>query len=221
MEFTFGIITDGSHDDRIAAIVDSIVWQDIPENKYEIIIVGNTNYIPEHPLNIKYIEFDEKAHPGGTAWITRKKNLINKHARFNNVVFMHDYIFLREGWYEGFKVFGDDWNICMNVILNYDGTRYRDWVVWEYQKYNKPIIFLPQYTFNRTEDMYISGAYWVSKKNVIADIPFDESLHWGQSEDVIWSRKAIPSYGYKMNMFSAVQLLKQKDVVAIRAPELR
>lgn len=41
MDFSIGIITDGSADNRISKIIQSIINQNIPN--YEIIIVGNSS----------------------------------------------------------------------------------------------------------------------------------------------------------------------------------
>ena len=121
MEFTFGIITAGNLDTRV---INSIYQQGIPKDKFEIIVVGG-DYIPEYP-DIKHIEFDESKRP---LWITRKKNMITKNAKFENIVFLHDYYFLWRSWYEGFLKFGNDWDVCMNKILNLDSSRFRDWIV--------------------------------------------------------------------------------------------
>jgi hypothetical protein len=43
MEFTFGIITDGTQDIFLQLILNSIYEENIPH--YEVIIVGNTNII--------------------------------------------------------------------------------------------------------------------------------------------------------------------------------
>ena len=84
MNFTFGIITSGNSEDNINLIIDTIESQNIPF--YEIIIVGQAH------LNrnlTRIIPFDENIKK---AWITKKKNLITKHAKYENIVYLHDYI---------------------------------------------------------------------------------------------------------------------------------
>ena len=66
MEFTFGIITNGSCDNYIQEIIKSIEKNEIPI--YEIIIVGNTRI--ESTINIQTFVFDEGMKEN---WITRKK----------------------------------------------------------------------------------------------------------------------------------------------------
>ena len=63
--------------------------------------------------------------------------------------------------------------------------------------------------------MYISGAYWVAKKSVMEQEPLNENLCWGESEDVEWSYRIRQNYRYKMNPYTSVKLLKQKERILI------
>lgn len=216
MNFTFGIITNGTEDNRINQIIDSIEKQNIPN--YEIIIVGNSKIVRD---NTKVIEFDESVFP---AWITRKKNIVTDLAQFENVVYLHDYIELDDKWYEGFLKFGNDFDVCMTKITNTDGTRYRDWFIciWD-----NPIIMqiagperkcLIPYDENRfKKHMKFSGAYWVAKKEVMLEVPLDERLGWNDpkgGEDYVWSKEIREKYEFSMNSYSEVKLIKSgKDRV--------
>lgn len=218
MNFTFGIITDGSNNNFLDIVIASIESQNILN--YEIIIVGGNKDFG-HTL----IKFDETVKP---AWITRKKNIISFNAKYDNVVYMHDYISLSDNWYNGFFKFGDDWDICMNKILNLDGTRFRDWCTWDdpdfgngrmcYESWcgpnGKRFDGQPKivpYTYNKTHYMYVSGAYWVAKKKFMMKNQLNETLSWGAGEDVEMSTRVRNKWNYKMNINSTVQLLKQKD----------
>ena len=221
MNFTFGLITNSGADDNINLIIDSIERQNIPD--YEIIIVGDYSGARD---NLTVIQFDETIKP---SWITRKKNIITENAKHDNIVYCHDYIKLCDGFYDGWKQFGNDWDIAMNVIKNTDGGRFRDWLVWDDPSYGngryisepwckEPLFFegraaLAPYSYNKTEYMYISGAYWVAKKRVMQHEPLNEEIVWGQGEDLEWSKRVLPRYKYVMNESCAVQLLRHKDVV--------
>lgn len=219
MEFTFGIITSGTEDKNINKIIDSIEIQKI--KKYEIIIVGNSNV---NRKNTTVIEFDEKIK---SKWITKKKNIITKNSKFDNIVYLHDYIIFDPDWYIGFLKFGNEFDMCMNVIENFDGTRYRDWCIsmWDNSKIKEIIgntfkCNLP-YDENRfIKHMYFSGCYWVSKKHIMEEYPLDERLIWGQGEDVLWSNLVRKKYDFSMNKFSKVKLLKKKDAIYNNADEL-
>jgi hypothetical protein len=80
MDFTFGIITDGSNDILLEKLIESIIFQNI--KTYEIIIVGNTKLTNS---NIIIIPFDESVH---SSWITRKKNIIASTAKYENIVLL-------------------------------------------------------------------------------------------------------------------------------------
>ena len=131
---------------------------------------------------------------------------------------MHDYIVLKDGWYKGWVEFGEDYSSCMNVILNQDGARYRDWCIWPHNHNWMDGIMaetrecLLSYDEGGFSDyMYFSGAYWVAKKHVMKEFPLDERLSWGGGEDVLWSKQIRSKYKFAMNKNSSVQLLKQKD----------
>lgn len=211
--FTFGIITDGSQPNRVNRMIKSINKQEIPE--HEIIIVGGQED-GEWTDNVVHVPFDETIKP---AWITRKKNLIAKLARFNNIVYMHDYIILTDEWYRGFQEFTDQFHVCMTPIINANGGRFRDWVTWgdhdydAFSKQDSPGMVLPPYHYKKTERMYISGSYWVVKRGYMRLHPLNERLSWGEGEDVEWSLQLRPFWDYKMNTKSPVQLLKWKDPV--------
>lgn len=217
MKFTFGIIT-GGNDDSVNKVIDSIEKQNIPE--YEIIIVGGN---PIDRKSTVHIDFDENIKP---KWITKKKNLITEHARYENIVYLHDYILLGEGWYNGFLEIGDDFDICMNVVINTDGTRFRDWTLWaelepmkdglsnedvDYIGSNRHFL-LPYDVDYMTKYQYISGSYWVAKKQVMLENPLDENLTWGQGEDVEWSKIVRKKYKFTMNPYSYVIFMKHKHI---------
>ena len=222
MNFTFGIITHKDADDYIDEIITSIEAENIPD--YEIIVVGDYKRTRDRT---KVIAFDETIK---NAWITRKKNIITENAKNDIIVYSHDYVKLNEGFYDNWKSFGDDWDIAMNVVKNYNGARFRDWVVlddprvkpgWLQEepwcppggKIREGRSFFPSYDYKDTQYMYISGGYWIAKKHVMQEEPLNEDIVWGQAEDVEWSDRIREKYRYVMNTHSAVQLDHYKDPI--------
>ena len=203
MDFTFGIITDGLSDNNLNYTIDTIEKENIPN--YEIIIVGNTNI---NRLNTTVISFDENILP---KWITRKKNIITHEAKYENIVYMHDYIYLMEGWYEGHIKFGDDFVVLMDKIINFDDTRFRDWCLYDVPFETGRIMSYEISNPNLNKYIYISGSYWVAKKDLMLEFPLNESLVWNQAEDIEWSYRVNKKYNFKMNINSSVKLLKFKD----------
>ena len=205
MNFTFGIITTGYNDDILFKVVDSIkTMNNLLVQNYEIIIVGNTNIVVD-----KNIPFDDNVRHG---WITKKKNLITTNSKYENIVFLHDYIIFDDNWYSGQCIAGNDFDVRMNRIINYDGSRFRDWCLWVHN--NHPIdsivgkdALLP-YNINLSKYMYISGSYWICKKHIMEEYPLNENLNWGQGEDVEWSLKVRQHYIFNMNSNSIVYIGK-------------
>lgn len=226
---TFGIITNSKHhgstdqSERLSAMISSIQQQKIPQ--YEIIIVGDYK---TSETNCKCVDFDESIKP---AWITRKKNIIAQEAKYDHIAYLHDYIILHPNWYSGWQMFGfDGWDVGMNIIVNKDGSRFRDWIVFEYDgnmggngvwpnnipKTKDCLIspYIPPYDYTEIKKMYISGSYWIVRKEVMLAEPLDEDFVWGQPEDIEWSfGRVLQKYKYVMNTKSAVCLLHYKDPV--------
>lgn len=210
--FTFGVVTAGGA--HLGAVLDSIRALRVPE--HEIVVVGG------RPADgVRHVPFDESERRG---WITRKKNIITSEARYENIVYMHDYVSLDVGWYDGFLRHGDDFELCMTRVLNADGHRFRDWCVNPHDAHRlnallpEPLrrfeYLLPYGVTNLSRFQYFSGAYWVAKRSVMLEHPLDESLAWGEGEDIAWSR-AVTAAGrrFSINRFSVARLLKQKDPV--------
>ena len=219
MEFTFGIITDGSVEENIEKMIDSIESNGIP--KYEVIIVGNSKVQRDRTL---VIPFDETQTPG--AWITRKKNIVVKMAQYENVVLLHDYVALESDWYSGFLKFGNEFDWCVSRIQTQDGTRFRDYsLLWNAYReiggarirlhpYFETHGLLP-YSFQNTHYtnsfLYISGTYYVIKRRVAETSPLNEQLLAFQGEDTELSlrlhRKGVM---VQCNPHSTVRFLKEK-----------
>jgi len=212
IDFSFGIITSQNYSNNLNIIIDSIRRQKIPN--YEIIIVGSIeNKFGE---DVKIVEFDESIKPG---WITKKKNIITTESNFENIVYLHDYVYLDNDWYQGYLKFGNQFEVVMNKILNKDNSRYHDWILWKDNNANfdsylqsRKEFMLPYYIRFLTRYMYISGTYWVAKKEFMTKFPLDESLSWGESEDVVWSKSIRDKTKFKLNTYSKVKFSKQKNI---------
>lgn len=204
IDFSFGINTSEGSNHNIQKIVDGIKALNIPN--YEVIIVGHTN-IKEDEY-VKVIPFDESVKE---KWITKKKNLITENSQYENIVFIHDYNSFDPDWYQGFLKFGNDFKIASTVTLNFDGSRYRDWnLLWCQIDAVPNMEFILPYSETRlSKHMYINGSYWVAKKHVMEEFPLDESLVWGEGEDVEWSMRVSQKYNFSINTHSIVRMLKQ------------
>lgn len=189
MQVTFGITTDYSNPQQLNEVLDSIHALNIPE--YEILVIGSEYNL--FAKNTLHITFDENQKPG---WTTRKKNILCQTAKYDNIVLMHDYYVFDKEWYKNMEQFTNDipWDICSCQQILINGKRhFTDWVVWDdpfYPRYS----CLPYDEWTRAPHMYISGGFFMVKKQVALDNPFNEELVHGQAEDVEWSLRVRNKY---------------------------
>ena len=213
MDWTFGIVTNGGD---IKHVIYSIRQLQIPN--YEIIVCGNHLQNYDIGTDVKQIPFDETIKAG---WITRKKNIICQAARYEHIAMLHDYIYVHPDFYTGFLKYGSDWEFCVCQIKNLDGTRYRDYLLFPYYPWwkklglpcNKFLIpyWMPNdYRMNRF--MYVSGSFYIIKKQTALRFPLNETIVWGgEGEDVeLCVRLANENVLIKMNPHSTVQFMKYK-----------
>jgi hypothetical protein len=210
MQFTFGICTAGDID--LTDLISNIVSLKVPE--YEILIIGGNNsgdIVFDGMVIGKYISFDENERTG---WITRKKNLLAKEAKYDTLVLLHDYYRFEPGWYEGWVKFGNDFDVAINIVKQIDGSRFADWLLnpelyertfgYKHHKWALP------YNISVPKLQYISGGYFLVKKQFLLDHPLDESRTWGQCEDTEWCERIANHTKMKMNIHSAVKVTKPK-----------
>ena len=191
IQFSFCIITDNSIDacERIIHIAKSISELNIPN--YEILIIGgeiNRFADDMSKYNMRKINFDESVK---RAWITKKKNLIVKECKYENIVMMHDYFIFHKYWYSYYNKFFEenDYDVCCNPILLANGARdYTDWIVWDHPSYPRQST-IPYHDWSKTKWQYVSGGYFLVKKQFMIENPFDENLSAGDQEDVEWSKR--------------------------------
>jgi hypothetical protein len=209
-------LLDQNCNKNILQIIDSIVKMNIPDNDFEIIIIGHNNLFKDTQINnIRVVFFDEmQKHK----WITRKKNILADLAQFENCVIIHDYIVFDENWYKGFLKFDNDWDVAMCQLRTKGDIRWRDWILgWDqsapYLLDHKGVILhknrlLYSDTKYTHTNMYISGSVIIVKRDYLRANRLDESLIWGQGEDDEWSRRCRPNWVYKMNPLSTMRLIK-------------
>lgn len=236
LDLTIGIVTDGNNSRRVSKIIDSLAEQKYFPKNLHIVVCGG-NFGAQQPdlaeegyyYSYTHIPFDESLK---FAHITKKKNLIVQAAKFDNVVLMHDYITFDPYWFDGLCLFDDEcggqWDLMMTKVLNLDGSRFRDWCYWttpgDDREHTVKESWCPDgikfkgrpslapYTVPADSNFYYSGSYIITKKWVFEKWPLDESLDWGQGEDLKHSLEVIPNVRYKFNPYSTVKSLKQKDL---------
>lgn len=163
MNLTFGICTVLPLSAQLAATVASIQALNIPT--YQILIMD------------------------GAEWHSLKKNRIAKQAEYDTLCLLHDYYLFDPGWYEGWAAFDQQfkWDVASNPQYLLDGQRhFTDWVLWDHPSF--PKYHSLEYTdWSKTRNQYISGGYFLAKRDFLRQHPIDESMPPGNGEDVEWS----------------------------------
>jgi hypothetical protein len=195
MNLTFGICTSQQErTPQFLEVIQSIHALKVPE--YEIIIAGSPPgfaVVSQDPdvlteTDCHYLT-DEVRMFTTRGWITRKKNLIARHAKYETLVLLHDYFVFDPYWYQGMASLGFDWDICCCPQTLLDGRRhFTDWVADVGGP--RPVYTMIDYTdWSYTKHQYISGGMFLVKKNFLLQNPFAEWMPPGTSEDVEWSRR--------------------------------
>ncbi len=228
--WSFCIVTSAGNDKLLKKSIGSIISEFSCENNFEIIVIGESGLKSEflsHPIyfyeinerffkidfslsNIRMIvkskDFKRLIFKYGP--ISYKKNFAAKQSRFNKLCILHDYVALEPGWRDGFNKFDDGWDACMNVVLNKNGSRYRDWCTWDYPEVGPALLPYNKYV----KEMYFSGTYFCVKREFFLSNMLDESLFWGEGEDVEWSIRVRNKTNFQMNVNSKVKFLKLKPL---------
>ena len=202
-EWTFGIVTNGSRDEFLNNIINSI--KSLRINRKEIIICGITKI----KLNkkIKYIKFNLKEKKG---WITKKKNLIINNSKYSNIAIIHDRVFINSDFVTGMKKWG---NYFFHITTKqfYKNKRTHDWVV-NAKYHKKPLSFawLMDYK-DWNKNSFISGQFHIGKKFIFQKYKWDEKLFWGESEDLVLSKR-INDSGYlnRFNPYSSIKVIDSR-----------
>lgn len=170
----------------------------------EIIVIGGVSHAWYSDFGVIHILFDEAVRNG---WITRKKNLISKAAKYENIVYLHDYIYLMPSWAEGIASFGNDWDLAMTRVSDIKGRRFYDWINWDHPSKTR---YTPVDYDNSSDAQYnfVPGAYWIAKKALMLNQPLNEELTWGESEDIEWSLR-VRNFKYVMIKDAEVRHLKK------------
>lgn len=201
IDFSFCIVTGYQDTERLSSIIDNIDSLKIPN--FEILIIGGgRNSYLHNSKSVRFIDFDESVKP---IWITKKKNILAREAKYDNLVIMHDYHIFDKNWYEEFKIFGTDWDICSCPQYLINGSRNpMDWSLWDKPGYGRAWS-IDYNDWSQTKYMYVSGGFFIVKKYVMMNEPLNELLGWNEEEDVEWSLRVRDKYVMKCNGRSIVR----------------
>lgn len=187
--WSFGICSNGSRNEFVVRMVEAICALNIPH--YEIIVCGpapsenlpkQVRVIDDSPI---YVE-GEKRIP-----ISRKKNRIAAHAKYNNMMILHDRYILPNDWYVKMKEWGNYFDMMTYAVrdLSEPTKRIGDWMYSDLYHFvnNYSESVYPAYG-KFDENTYINGGMFVMKKHLYDKYPLPDCLHWAEREDIFLSR---------------------------------
>jgi hypothetical protein len=180
MNVTFGIMTTYSNIPQLVEVVESI--QALNIRNAEIIIAGSYGETLAPPI-------EGAKHVLTHGWTPVKKNLVAKLAEYDTLCLLHDYFVFDPAWYNAWLAFNSHqpWDIALNPQYLINGKRhFTDWVIWDHPT-------IPTYTsldytnWDLTQHQYVSGGYFLVKRDLLRAHPFQEQMMPGSAEDVEWS----------------------------------
>ncbi|MDA7641987.1 hypothetical protein N8720_04100 [Candidatus Marinimicrobia bacterium] len=185
--WSFGIITNGTNNDSVQSLVNSIINQNIPN--FEINISGPNPFNGEPPSNVNIVE-DINILPDQRGPISIKKNILIQSSKFENICLLHDRYLLPENWYFNMKNYGNYFDFLeipnKTNLLNRspDNQIFQNNISDIYLRKNP---FLPYKKYS--SDQFLQGGSITGKKSLMIKNLFLDHLHWGEFEDVHFSKK--------------------------------
>ncbi|MDN5554334.1 hypothetical protein [Prevotella sp.] len=178
-EWSFGIISGGNNDEKLLSILASIEKQQIPH--YEVLICGPKPSF-ELPEFVSFLDDSSFYGEDIRIPISKKKNCIFSHAKYNNLVVIHDRIRLSDNWYAKMVEHGPCFDFLCNKIVDKDYNQHRiyDWLDFSHK-------LLPYNIW--TENIYVSGGAYILKKDLVSTILLNPNLMWNEGEDTDFSRR--------------------------------
>ena len=182
--YSFGIITNGQRPAKLFKLIDSIRFQRIVPDRFEILIAGVVDVL-RNQEGVTLFPMEEAAAQGR---LGAMRNVLATNSRFNKFVSLDDDFLLHPNWSLAVDQVKDDFDLATGIIVNPDLSRYCDWVN-----------IIENYTFLRTYDetfdkcQYVTGGYGIYKDFVFEEHLWNDSLGFYQGEDVSFSRKLFDS----------------------------
>lgn len=204
--WTFGIVTGGKRHDWIETQIQSIVTQGIPN--FEIIICGD--YFERPEKYIKYIPLHQDP-----PRITTKKNVICRNARYENIIILHDRVYLDKGWFKGMKRFGNLWDVVgCQLLLN--GKRSYDWTSAGCTRIDWSSGFLDNALLEYKDwDPYVSvmGAIHIFKRSAWQKVKFNEGMYYPDFEDKLFCNElTFSGHIIRFNPYSICTTPKDQEL---------
>lgn len=224
--WSVAVMSGGNNDSRLQRIIDSIISNQIVES--ELLIVGPKPGIPL-PEWVRHIPFSED--PVDCRFpICAKKNLAAREARFENLLIIHDRIYLHPEWYAAMKGFRTDWQALSFPCAPHgtEGIRMADWTIASSSSYQaidaaRLSQYHLSYPFNFRDFAHrnisyddcsplpvLNGACFAVRRSMFLEHPLPEWLHWAEIEDGHWSMQIFNS-GVTVSLAPEARLVAENE----------
>ncbi len=178
--FSFGIITNGKRNEKLARLVETIHRQNIKPENYEILIAGCVDEIPSN-LGIRKFHMEKAASEGR---LGAMRNVTSTEATFNKFVCLDDDFLLHPKWADAVSEIKGDFDVATGIIVNPDLSRYCDWV-----NFIENATLLRSYHEMFDKCQYVTGGYGIYKDVIFREHSWNEDLGFYQGEDVSFSKR--------------------------------
>lgn len=186
--FSFGIITNGKRNEKLARLIDSIRSQKCDSGSMEILIAGCVENFSDQG-DVRTFPMAQAAEEGR---LGAMRNVLAKAAEFNKFVCLDDDFLLHPQWTEAVEEVQDDFDVATGIILNPDLSRYCDWV-----NIIENYTFLRAYHETFDTCQYVTGGYGIYKDFIFTEHSWNDELGFYQGEDVSFSKKLFDA-GYQL-----------------------
>jgi len=186
--FSFGIITNGKRNEKLARLIETIHRQNLPQDCYEILIAGCIDDIPSNG-GIRRFPMDKAASEGR---LGAMRNVLANKAAFNKFVCLDDDFLLHPKWASAVNEIRGNFDVATGIIVNPDLSRYCDWV-----NYIENATFLRSYHEMFDKCQYVTGGYGIYKDFIFREHSWNEELGFYQGEDVSFSKRLFDA-GYQL-----------------------
>lgn len=159
------------------SLIESILSQNIPD--FEILIAYSEGKIKKNNTsrNIYYFPVKKqssKVNHNKKLEQHKKRQIMTRHAKYENIIFLKDYHILHKGWYNNIKMHNADFKVIIGKVHFENSDRYLDRCIGDYTHpcydYRKGILI--PYDINNCSilkklDIYVSGATFLVKKRLV------------------------------------------------------
>ena len=186
--FSFGIITNGKRNEKLARLIETIHRQNLKPEMYEILIAGCVAEIPSN-IGIRKFHMDKAASEGR---LGAMRNVISTESTFNKFVCLDDDFLLHPRWADAVTEIKGNFDVATGIIVNPDLSRYCDRV-----NFIQNATLLRSYNEMFDKCQYVTGGYGIYKDCIFREHSWNEDVGFYQGEDVSFSKRLFDA-GFRL-----------------------